>query len=205
MSHFRVMVIIPADEKDDPNEAVSKRIAAYDENTRVAPYKVRMSAEDVTRMAEFYEIEPTDTAALLANMEDWSGSEGGTDDDGLFHWSTYNPDSKWDWWCIGGRYCGTLVMDDFDSITDDCAYGGTSFHPQGCRTPDYHRNVLPMTELRPDWSVWAIVTPDGEWHEQAKMGWFATHGEIAPDWDATRYEIASSYPDHYAVCVDSHI
>ena len=126
-----------------------------------------------------------------------------TDDDGEIY--SFNPLVKWDWWCIGGRYCGHFVMDDYDSVTDDCAYGGTRFHPQGCPTPDYHRNVLPMTELRPGWSAWAIVTPDGEWHEKGKMGWFgASHGDD-PNWDAMKYEIASAYPEHYAVCVDCHI
>ena len=33
------------------------------------------------------------------------------DDSGVaFHMSTYNPDSKWDWWVIGGRWAGMLPL-----------------------------------------------------------------------------------------------
>lgn len=32
------------------------------------------------------------------------------DDGGLYEWSTYNPKSKWDWWEIGGRWCGFFKL-----------------------------------------------------------------------------------------------
>lgn len=28
------------------------------------------------------------------------------DEEGLYSWSTYNPQSKWDWWSLGGRWTG---------------------------------------------------------------------------------------------------
>lgn len=28
----------------------------------------------------------------------------------IYRWSTYNPQSKWDWWTIGGRWAGTLRL-----------------------------------------------------------------------------------------------
>jgi hypothetical protein len=28
---------------------------------------------------------------------------------GAYHWSTYNPKSRWDWWSLGGRWTGYFV------------------------------------------------------------------------------------------------
>ena len=28
---------------------------------------------------------------------------------GVYHWSTYNPKSRWDWWSLGGRWTGYFV------------------------------------------------------------------------------------------------
>ena len=93
--------------------------------------------------------------------------------------STYSKASKWDWWVIGGRWSGHLTEDG--------------------------RNVFPLTDLRPGWSVFAIVTPDGAWHAEADMGWFAITRNEDETWHATQYEIASAFPDHLGTLCDLHV
>lgn len=62
--------------------------------------------------------------------------------------TTYNPDSQWDWWVIGGCWDGWL-------------------HPE---------NVLPVRTLLSDnlanseKTPFALVTPDGAWYQQGSMG-----------------------------------
>ena len=91
----------------------------------------------------------------------------------------YNQKSKWDWFEIGGRWNGAATEDG--------------------------RNIFPLTALRQGWSAFAIVTPDGQWHEKAEMGWWGMTTNETKDWDKLQYEIASAFPEHIGVWVDCHI
>lgn len=106
MSHYTVLVV---------GDDVEGQLEPYDENREVAPYKKYLDDKDVERMIDYYrrnEGLKVDRRKkdwqekLVAKMEDWTGCEGGYDEDGIFYWSTYNPDSKWDWYSIGGRWRG---------------------------------------------------------------------------------------------------
>jgi hypothetical protein len=102
--------------------------------------------------------------------------------------TTYNPASKWDWWKIGGRWNGELA-------------------PVAQRGNEQTQNVTRAVDLPEDWVPFAIVTETGEWHERAKMGWWAmTTNEKDDDaWNAEAAEIASGHANHLAVLVDCHI
>jgi hypothetical protein len=98
--------------------------------------------------------------------------------------------SRWDWWVIGGRW--------------------NDWVPGNCQ---------PAMKLPSEVTsgIGYIVTPDGEWHEAARPGWF---GGVIPDesgkapedpsdprtgWAAKRAEIFSGHRNHLAVCVDCHV
>jgi hypothetical protein len=59
----------------------------------------------------------------------------------------------------------------------------------------------------------AVVTPDGEWHEQARMGWWGMpipdeegNGEKPDeDWKAVILSLIDQWPDSLAVVVDAHV
>ncbi|HCX24524.1 MAG TPA: hypothetical protein DHN29_21575 [Cytophagales bacterium] len=51
----------------------------------------------------------------------------------------------------------------------------------------------------------AIITPDGEWHEKGQMCWFACVSNENVDWDQEAVEILKKHKDHLAVAVDLHI
>ena len=53
----------------------------------------------------------------------------------------------------------------------------------------------------------AIVTPDGEWHEQGKMGWFgvATNEESFEAWNKRAIGLLMDNANTTAVVVDCHI
>lgn len=76
--------------------------------------------------------------------------------------STYNPDAKWDWYVIGGRWSNYLYLKECDEegerLTADYAY----FDEVDW---DYmiEMNRIPFCFV--DW--------DGDWHEKGEMGWFA--------------------------------
>ncbi len=106
MSHFSTYVLVP-DKTQGVSEEVTRLLARYDENIKGEPERVYMDVEDIERMAKHYKLK-AEPKALVGKMEAWHGSEGFIDEGGLHYISTYNQESKWDWWQIGGRWSGAL-------------------------------------------------------------------------------------------------
>lgn len=117
MSHYLVGVIV-----NDISE-VDSVLAPYDENMRVEPYIDRTKAqiiadgkackekyshnEDIADWMKPYLEATTDEELYKLEIEDYE--EDDIDKDGNIL-STYNPNSKWDWYSIGGRW------DDGDNV-----------------------------------------------------------------------------------------
>lgn len=113
---------------------------------------------------------------------------------------TYNPLSKWDWYVVGGRWDGAIQNNRHKS-----ADGGFNF---GDEHRQLDRNTRAVAELGTEKDPpFAIVTPDGSWHERGKMGWFgSTHGNRTHgDWETEARGIFAQYTDHVAVGLDCHI
>lgn len=97
--------------------------------------------------------------------------------------STYNPDSKWDWWSIGGRWEETYRAKQGMTVADAIVeYRKTA--------TDLENGVLlrPVTNgpfEEPDrklpwWFPYNLVTPlsaGNEWVQQGRMGWFGVHDD----------------------------
>lgn len=71
-------------------------------------------------------------------------------------------------------------------------------------------NVMPVALIdrrTDDWRPFAILTPDGEWHEQGRMGWWGivTGEQESDDWTAEAEKIMDDHADCVAVVVDVHI
>ncbi|KKL20873.1 hypothetical protein LCGC14_2451130, partial [marine sediment metagenome] len=86
--------------------------------------------------------------------------------------STYNPEAKWDWWVIGGRW------DGFMSQAEDIIEGTDAFDqaPYDDKFKTYERNICTVEELLarveadPDRRTFALLTD--RWIEQGDMGWW---------------------------------
>lgn len=82
--------------------------------------------------------------------------------------STYNPESKWDWCRVGGRWACVIQKKKWKS--DD---NGFNFNDD-CES--LHLNTMNVEEILKDWeptdAPLVIITPDGEWHERGEMGMF---------------------------------
>ena len=66
--------------------------------------------------------------------------------------STYNPNSKWDWYEVGGRWDGVLINKEGKNTNIDYA-----------NQIDWDKTGVPF----------AFVEPNGVWHEKGEMGWWA--------------------------------
>lgn len=99
--HYPCLIVGP-----DPDA----QLAPLFEHIKVAPYKVILDAADIKLMAEHFSIPEGDLAALATRMPEWSEEEGGVEEGRLYRWSTSNPQSKFDWYELGGRFEGFLRL-----------------------------------------------------------------------------------------------
>lgn len=93
MSHFCVLVT---------GIDIDVQLAPFDENLQVEPYREYLP-EAAWR---YYNCEPGAPAEEVAakwNAE-WETDTFGVDEHGLYETHTINPDGKWDWYEIGGRW-----------------------------------------------------------------------------------------------------
>ena len=117
------------------------------------------------------------------------------EDDNLL--STYNPNAKWDWYCVGGRWNGFLVLKERKEDGSIIEVNEAYFNEIDW---DYMKewNRIPF----------CFVNEDGEWYEKGEMGWCAiTTNEMEEDtWQATFEEYINTVEDDCLVTVvDFHI
>lgn len=157
-----------------------------------------------------------------------------SEDGGIY--STYNPDSKWDWFEIGGRWKDMLIINNSENAKNPIKvnsalvkdirwdlmieeskkhiepyekYIKTSFYSK-----EYLEKLYPTEEsyirYMTEFSTYAVLTPDGEWYEPGKMGWwglsYATPEEernFSENYVERFIKIAN--PDWKLTIVDCHI
>lgn len=213
MSHFLTIVLIPKD-APDIESAVASLLAPFDEAIEVEPYLTecwcvgsvarRVGREAADRAAgtlddlrlSYWKLPDGDRPAWDTWVAGWTAVADRTEqahplyqkaepDCEDCHGSgqrptTYNPDSQWDWWTIGGRWHGRLGPDNVLPTPDAVAH-----------------STLPF----------AVLTPDGVWHDKGRMGWWGIVMDPKDDdaWDHQALELLKAYPDTLAVVCDLHI
>lgn len=207
MTHFTVGVIVPGPRLPDLHSFIERQMAPYDESLEIEPY-VSYSPEkaeadlsrDRSRLERIIErqdatfdldkcrqhLETLRAATPEERYREYLASHERFSDEGEPE-STYNPDSKWDWYVIGGRWDGWL----FDRETTGEAVGDN----------------MTTTEdaLARDKLTHAVITPDGEWHEHGQMGWFGVMLTENESWEPDQKSLLSRYPGHHIVLLDAHI
>lgn len=194
MSHFIGLVF---------GNHIDSLLEPYDEGLRVKPYveltkeeAIQKAKEDVEWILEHPNNPSIDVARSIKTDEQFYefaqrfGVEK-IDEDGNFL-TTYNPDSKWDWWVVGGRwpdYLPTIHGQNFNSCTVGEVDWGKFFED----------NPL---------GPFCFITEDGEWHETARMGWWGMTSDDK-ERSAWREELESYLksvdPDTEITAIDFHI
>lgn len=119
MSHYAIAVFHTKDQNID------KLLAPYDENLVVERYVRYTKAEAIARAKECPGTEDYTDEQLWQLMSD--DYDNNTDSDGNIY-TTYNPDSKWDWWVIGGRFSDMLTLKK-GGLTDSAQVKDLDFSP----------------------------------------------------------------------------
>lgn len=142
MTHFIGMVVA------DDEEELAAVLARFDENSETPPRFEPLDDATIVNMAGHYKFEMGDAAAIKRHCEDWNGGKYATVDGKHGYLRTYNPDSKWDWYVIGGRWADQLpasaMVEELPAIFEKVGY-----------TP----------KVIVDWAGW---------HSAENVGWFAT-------------------------------
>ena len=268
MSHYAVLVL------HKENQNIDDLLKPYDENLKVAPY-LRYPVNEAIKMIKEDYVPYVDSIKNYSDEElfKWFAEQYSSylvKEDGIY--STYNPNSKWDWYEIGGRFSGKLELTeegrlataikcekeynidiDVDLREDSDYMRYVNSAPVRYINWFYYLTEEEKNKIRRWWEInicnmplkqdekkdkyffynteWykrrykdaetdikiqesinfhSIITPDGEWHEPSKMGWWAcTNGEPEDElkWDLNFYDnfIKNADPDLIATVVDCHI
>lgn len=150
--------------------------------------------------------------------DDWNSNNWHKEADGKWGiYSTYNPDSKWDWYSVGGRWSKSIKTKsgefvdmakldeiDFEPYPDECFEDSTDWRGE------------PVKQLKDEYewhydnkdNVPFCVIIDGVWYERGEMGWWAcvSNEKDKGDWTDEVMSLLKDLPaDSSVYNVDFHI
>ena len=151
--------------------------------------------------------------------EGWNDYHWKKNDDGVWEeWSTYNKNSKWDWYSLGGRW-SKCIKTKSGEFVDECFLDEIDWSP--FKPEDYEE------ETKKDWSgneyrklkdsvkyhytendVPFCLIIDGVWYERGKMGWWACVSDEKEngDWNEEFMNLIKALPEKSIVAnYDFHI
>ena len=221
MTHFTVGIIVPEDELPHVESFIDLQMALYDEDAEVEPhvcYSVdQASAEidrDIKRLEAIiarqdpgYDLEkcreildrlhrttPEEKYRKIVAYHEADRKEFNDLGEPI---STSNPDCKWDWYRIGGRWDGWITGNERASD------GGFNFGPEHETVAN---NIATAEQALERGKIpHAIVTPGGQWHEHGQLGWFGNLLSENDGWETEAREILARYRGHRIVILDAHI
>lgn len=185
--HYCMFVMIGL--HTDTEFAVFEALAPFDEQLKVAPFRDHLDLTEVRMMAKHYSLDSANLHELATHMNDWRGRTGGVDREGLYSLSTGNPDGRWDWYEIGGRWNRYIPHSRSNTIT-----------AVTLARAEYLGRCLP----------YFIVTPDGEWLERERYYTSSDLKSVKKEaleedaWLRIVRDTLLRWPKHRVVCVDIH-
>lgn len=250
MSHFTVAVF--HDEFADL-DSILEPYCECTENPEYIEFEMEHTGEEFRKMwkEEHPEIETFEDAV------DYYGYIYDEESDAVGY--ECNPNSRWDWFQIGGRWSGLLKLKpgcegengerswcnsdsenepgtcdsarlcDVDTSPDPEAYAAAirfweiavEGKPAGEEDPvifwkpEYYIKQFGTKEnyaqSQSEFSTYAFVTPDGEWHETGRMGWWGIDDATSESRKEYRSNLAQTIeelkndPDIWITIVDCHI
>jgi hypothetical protein len=145
-----------------------------------------------------------DDDALYAEATEYD--EGRLDSEGNLL-STYNPESKWDWYAIGGRWSGS-VLNATETIHHEAVVHSPTWTDPAWDELGGGVDVVRKEDLMKREPTFAFLDKDGEWHEQGRMGWFgmASNEKSDGEWEYELNALVDKVDPHdWIVLVDVHI
>lgn len=100
--------------------------------------------------------------------------------------TTYNPNSKWDWYSLGGRWIEEFLEFQGEPVSKFIGAKNEDGSPK---------------------RTFVVITPDGRWLEKGRMLFFAVVSDKKDpqEWEVLYTETLEKYRDHKALYYDCHI
>lgn len=206
MSHFAVYVVVPKEDMLNMEDYIENILAPYWEELEVKPYisekkeeieakfeeiKKQINETDLDKLPDYlrpYKREKDiNKMSIKEFCKSWYGEEMDKAGNTL---TTYNPNSKWDWFEIGGRFEKRFIENGIpsDKIQIKELIDTTT-------NKDF-KNLVPF----------AFVNREGKWFEQGNMGWFGISSNEKDIWiDEFKELLLNENPEDYLIIVDCHI
>lgn len=179
--------------EDAIQEAIARQAENYDWAVKTLD-KDNISTHTYDHCTKLVQKGPTLTPQEAWEIvKDW-GYEIDENDNLISH---YNPDSRWDWYSIGGRWSGFLPLKDRDEE-------GNPIETNVAYFDEIDWEYL----LKEKFTPFCYIDLDGDWHEKGEMGWFATVKDESPEeeWIKEFKEYVDSIDEDCLVTVvDFHI
>lgn len=163
-----------------------QNLEQYDESLEVEEYVSYTEEEAIKYVKEYYPEIQTDEEALSKAKEFWDMDENNQ------VLSTYNPDSRWDWYSVGGRWGQYLPLKEEGEFTNEATVGEIDWDKY------FNTRVSPF----------CFVTEDGEWIEKGEMGWWCAVGNEmdTESWNKVFKDYVQKLdPETLVVAIDFHI
>jgi hypothetical protein len=232
MSHFAVAIFHKAGQK------IEELLAPYQENNMGDCPKQYMEFNSVTEeYVKKYEEASEETQKKYPSckefIENYAGHKFNEEKQDYGYWE--NPNAKWDWWGIGGRYSGLLkVKEGASEWVDSALIKDIDF--DGMRTlntakyEEYWDEALYENEVKKyfmygiqkddtketyvnrntEFCTYGVITPDGKWHSKGEMGWFGMSSETQEESERWNKSFKETFIDNAdeslrLTIVDCHI
>ena len=219
MSHFCGLVILTPEYEKELDDAIEK----YSESIEVPEYLVReVSVDEKKNFVKYYTGKKFYTKKSFEKLyaekgADWNSNNWKKNEKGVWQiYSTYNPDSKWDWWCLGGRWTNCIKTKKGEFV-DECTLGEIDFkpYPEDCYEDAENWKGEPCKRLKEEHKFhyakgdmpFCIII-DGVWYERGEMGWWAmvSNEKTTEAWENEIENLLASLPENSDVYnVDFHI
>lgn len=184
--HYFVGVITPITEEelDEENESdesypeneAEELLERFNETAEIELKKVYLDAEQILDLKLTDEMSSNEIKELI--KKNYGGKQRGKDKDGYYYCYFHNPNARWDWYEIGGR---------FDTHVN----------------PSEKSNVNIVRKLHEHINFDGIITPDGQFHSDTGQYWSGSDDRYT-DWDKQQKELLSEYLGHVIVGYNLH-
>ncbi|RXI57262.1 hypothetical protein DP122_00325 [Clostridium tetani] len=224
MSHFTVGVL-----SNKNGEDLKELLDPYQENNMGDCPKEYLEFNECDKEdIEEYEEYKNEYETLDQFMEKYHGYRKNEETGKYGYWE--NPNAKWDWYTVGGRWSNKILTKDGERVDyaklKDIDWVGMTeksrkkaqsiwdSNPEGFERylNGIHKDDTKESYIKreSEFKTFAVITPDGEWHEKGDMGWFGCSSETedeAKEWDLSYYDkfIKNADQELMLIIVDCHI
>lgn len=204
MTHFVVGIIVPKEDIDIHEDYISSVMEKYSEEFEVEQYIDKTKEEVIKEFKDSKKKYPEYKDKTLKDWaKDWYGSDLDEKGNSL---STFNPDSFYDWYEIGGRWDGELTdKKGENTIKIKDLIKKFKEKEDKDKIKKLIKNIEGETEYN-RYLLYSLII-NGEYIKSKEYGWFGMSNDIkSPNkWKKEYLEILEKHKEDFMINLDCHV